>query len=233
MDVQRCRGGRHNAVRLGAVNIATCGHAGVLELLSAQNVVGVTRPSTTVSTHRQAGCDQRLQGLLTVGVLSAHKVDGVLAHGDNRAVGVVGVRHVEHLEALLTQVLRIQRAVACQRTQVVQVLFGVAHAAHFVVEPGAVANTGGLQQVPPFAGEHIALNDQHNIGAELVESVNSLTGCLRCEAFRAVLLGQLVGKLVEDALGQSTRRIVDVGAHFVSVHFQGCLNCLPVPVECG
>ena len=115
----------------------------------------------------------------------------------------------------------------------VQVLFGVAHAAHFVVEPGAVANAGGLQQVPPFAGEHIALNDQHNIGAELVESVNSLTGCLRCEAFRAVLLGQLVGKLVEDALGQSTRRIVDVGAHFVSVHFQGCLNCLPVPVECG
>ena len=48
-----------------------------------------------------------------------------------------------------------------------------------------------------------------------------------------VLLGQFVGKLVEDALGQSTRGIVDVGAHFVSVHFQGCLNCLPVPVECG
>lgn len=44
---------------------------------------------------------------------------------------------------------------------------------------------------------------------------------------------QLVGKLVEDTLGQSTRRIVDVGAHFVSVHFQRCLNCLPVPVECG
>ena len=114
-----------------------------------------------------------------------------------------------------------------------QVLFGVAHAAHFVVKPGAVANTGGLQQVPPFAGEHIALNGQHNIGAELVECVNSLTGCLRCEAFGAVLLGQLVGKLVEDALGQSTRRIVDVGAHLVSVHFQGCLNSLPVPVECG
>ena len=73
-------------------------------------------------------------------------------------MGIVGVRHVEHLEALFTQVLRIQRAVACQRTQVVQVLFGVAHTTHFVVKPGAVANTGGLQQVPPFAGEHIALN---------------------------------------------------------------------------
>ena len=129
--------------------------------------------------------------------------------------------------------LRIQRAVACQRAQVMQVLFGIAHTAHFVVEPGAVANTGGLQQVPPFAGEHIALNDQHNIGAEFVESVNRLTSSLSSEAFGAVLLGQFVGKLVEDALGQSTRRIVDVGAHFVSVHFQGCLNCLPVPVECG
>ena len=182
MDVQRCRGGRHNTVRLSAVNIAACGHTGILELLSAQNVVGVTRPSTTVGTHRQASCNQRLQGLLTVGVLSAHKVDGVLAHGDNRAMGVVGVGHVEHLEALLTQVLRVQWTVTCQRAQVVQVLFGVAHAAHFIVEPGTVANTGSLQQIPPFAGEHIALNDQHNIG--------------------------------------------------VSVHFQGCLNCLPVPVEC-
>ena len=148
-------------------------------------------------------------------------------------MGVIGVGHVEHLEALLAQVLRVQRAVACQRTQVVQVLFGVAHAAHLVVEPGAVANAGGFQQVPPFAGEHVALNDQHNIGAELVESVNSLSSCLSREAFGAVLLGQLVGKLVEDTLGQSTRRIVDVGAHFVSVHFQRCLNCLPVPVECG
>ena len=70
VDVQRCRGGRHNAVRLRAVNIAACGHTGILELLSAQNVVGVTRPSTTVSTHRQTGCDQRLQGLLTVGILT-------------------------------------------------------------------------------------------------------------------------------------------------------------------
>ena len=148
-------------------------------------------------------------------------------------MGVVGVRHVEHLESLFTQVLRIQRAVACQRAQVVQVLFGVAHTAHFVVQPGAVTNTGSFQQIPPFAGEHIALNDQHNVGTELVESIDSLTGCLSREAFRAVLLGQLVGELVEDALGQSTRGIVDVGAHFVSVHFQGCLNCLPVPVECG
>ena len=104
-------------------------------------------------------------------------------------MGVVGVRHVEHLESLFTQVLRIQRAVACQRAQVVQVLFGVAHTAHLVVEPGAVANTGGFQQVPPFTGEHIALDDQHNIGTELVESIDSLSSCLSREAFGAVLLG--------------------------------------------
>ena len=148
-------------------------------------------------------------------------------------MGVVGVGHVEHLESLLAQVLRVQRAVACQRAQVVQVLFGVAHAAHLVVEPGAVANAGGCQQVPPFAGEHIALNDQHDVGTELVESIDSLTGCLSRKAFGAVLLGQLVGELVEDALGEGTRSIVDVGAHIVSVHFQGRLNRLPVPVECG
>ena len=119
------------------------------------------------------------------------------------------------------------------RAQVVQVLFGVAHAAHLVVKPGAVTHAGSFQQVPPFAREHITLNDQHNIGTEPLESADSLTSCLGGEAFRAILLGQLVGKLIEDALRQSAGGIVDVGAHIISVHFQGCLNRLPVPVECG